>query len=593
MSMMATRKPGVTIEAANADLTQAHLRSHAQRIAEQPGTTPAALMKPHSIAGSIIAERGPNASSVGKVATWVGGVSVMVLLIACANVANLLLARALRRRREIALRIALGVSRVRLLSQLLIESLVLAVLGGVAGLFVAHFAGSVLRASMFDTNESASGLRDPRTILFAFAAAIAVGLLTGLAPALQTRRADLTKDLKAGMREGNYSKSRLRVGLLVAQAALSVILLVGAGLFVRSLTNVKSVRLGFDVDPVLMIDFNMRGMKVDSAHMVELRQRLLARAKALPGVQNASFQLSVPFWSTRSLGLYVAGIDTVSRLGQFDMNAVSPEFFETFGTRIIRGRGFTSADTPEAARAIVVSQNMARVLWPGRDALGQCIKIGADTMPCTTVVGIAENIKDQNLGADSSFYYYLPAAQYRPQMGGLFIRTRGDAATQKEEIRRALQREMPGASYLIATPISTIIGSQTRSWNLGATMFAAFGVLALVLAAIGLYSVISYNVTQRIHEMGIRVALGAQSMDVIKLIVSGGLKVVVAGVAIGVVIALWAGKWVKPLLFEVSPRDPFIFAAVVACLVMVAMVASWVPARRASRVDANVALRTD
>jgi predicted permease len=550
-------------------------------------------MKPHSMVGSIIAERGPTASSVGKVATWVGGVSVMVLLIACANVANLLLARALRRRREIALRIALGVSRVRLLSQLLIESLVLALLGGAAGLFVAHFAGSVLRASMFDSNESAFGLRDARTVLFAFVAAVAVGLLTGLAPALQTRRADLTNDLKAGMREGTYSRSRLRVGLLVAQAALSVILLVGAGLFVRSLNNVKGVRLGFDVDPVLLVDFNMRGMKVDSAHMVELRQRMLATAKALPGVENASYQLAVPFWSQRSLGLYVAGIDTVSRLGQFDMNAVSPEFFATMGTRIVRGRGISTSDTPEAAGAMVVSQNMARALWPGRDALGQCIRIRADTMPCTYVVGIAENIKEQSLAADSSFYYYLSAAQYRPQMGGLFIRTRGDATPRKEEIRRALQREMPGASYVVVTPVAEIIGSQTRSWNLGATMFVAFGVLALVLAAIGLYSVISYNVTQRIHEMGIRVALGAQSIDVIRLIVSAGLKVVVAGVAIGVVVALWAGKWVKPLLFDVSPRDPFIFVGVAFCLLLVAIVASWVPARRASRVDANVALRTD
>jgi predicted permease len=593
MSMLATRKPGVSVEAANADLTQAHLRSHQSRIAEQPETTPAALMKPHSMAGSVIAERGPTASSVGKVATWVGGVSVMVLLIACANVANLLLARALRRRREIALRIALGISRTRLLSQLLIESLVLAMLGGMAGLLVAHFAGSILRASMFDTNESASGLRDPRTILFAFAAAIVVGLLTGLAPAMQTRRADLTNDLKAGMREGTYSKSRLRVGLLVAQAALSVVLLVGAGLFVRSLLKVESVRLGFDADPVLLVDLNMRGMKLDSAHMVELRERMLATAKATPGVENASFQLAVPFWSTRSLGLYVEGIDTVSRLGQFNMNAVSPEFFATFGTRILRGRGIIRDDTPGAPRAMVVSENMARKLWPGRDAVGQCIRISADTMPCTYVVGIAENIKDQSIGADSSFYYYLPAAQYRPQMGGLFVRTRGDAAHRKEAVRRVLQHEMPGASYVSITPISEIIGSQTRSWNLGATMFVAFGILALVLAAIGLYSVISYNVTQRIHEMGIRVALGAQSMDVIRLIVSGGLKVVVAGVAIGVVIALWAGKWVKPLLFETSPRDPFIFASVVACLVLVAIVASWVPARRASRVDANVALRTD
>jgi predicted permease len=593
MNMIATRKAGVSIETANADLTNAHRRSHEARRVEQPGTPTIDLVKPHAIAGSIFVERGPSATSVGKVATWVGGVSLIVLLIACANVANLLLARALRRRREIALRIALGVSRGRLLSQLLTESLVLAVLGGAAGLFIAHFAGTVLRTSLLNRSEAASGLRDPRTILFALAAAIVVGLLTGLAPVVQTRRIDLTSDLKAGMREGVYTKSRVRVVLLVMQAALSVILLVGAGLFVRSLRNVDNVRLGYDVDPVLLVDLNMRGVKLDSAQTVELRWRLLATAKTIPGVVNASLQTAVPFWSTRSVSLFVAGIDTVSRLGQFDQNVVSPEFFSTMGTRIVRGRGFTSEDGPQGPRSMVVSENMAKALWPGRDALGQCIRIGADTMPCAYVIGIAENIKEQSIGADSSYYYYMYAAQYRPDVGGLFVRVNGSGAKAKEQVRRALQREMPGASYVSLTPMSEIVGSQKASFSLGATMFVAFGMLAIVLAAIGLYSVISYNVTQRIHEMGIRVALGAQSRDVIRLIVSDGLQVALAGVAIGIVIALWGGKWVKPLLFDVSPRDPVTFVGVAVALVGVAVAASWVPARRATKVDANVALRTD
>ena len=593
MSTIVRRKPGVSIEAANADLTNAFLQSLERQREEQKGTAPNSVMRPHAAVGSILFERGPNASSVAKVATWVGGVSVIVLLIACANVANLLLARALKRRREIALRLALGVSRGRLLSQLLTESLLLAVLGGAAGLLVAHWGGAALRAGLLDKSEAAAGLRDPRTVLFTAGAAIVVGLLTGLAPILQARRADLTGDLKAGAREGTYHRSKARVGLLVLQAALSVILLVGAGLFVRSLRNVQNTRLGYDVDPVLLVNLNMRGVKLDSAATIELRQRLLQVSKAVPGVENASLQLTVPFWSQWSMGLHVAGIDTVSRLGQFDLNAVSPEFFATLGTRVVRGRGITDEDTPNAPRAAVVSEAMGKVLWPGKDPIGQCMRVSADTMPCTFVVGIAENIKEQSLAADSGYYYYLSAAQFHPQEGGLFVRVRGEGAKFSEAVRRRLQKEMPGASYVTITPISEVLGSQKRSWRLGATMFVAFGVLALVLAAIGLYSVISYNVAQRTHELGVRRALGAQAADVVRLVVTDGLKLAAVGVALGVAAAFYAGKWVKPLLFNVSAKDPWVFAVVALTLVLVALAASWIPALRASRVDANVALRSE
>ena len=593
MSMIAQRKPGVSIDAANADLTNAMLLSYEAQRAEQPNSPPASIGRPSAIAAPILAERGPNTSPVTKVATWIGGVSVIVLLIACANVANLLLARALRRRREIALRLALGVTRRRLLSQLLTESVLLALLGGAAGILVAHFAGAALRAGLLDRSEAAAGFRDPRTVLFAAGVALAVGVLTGLAPLLQVGRANLTGDLKAGTREGTYHRSPARIALLVFQGALSVILLVGAGLFVRSLHNVQSLRLGYDVDPVLLVNLTMRGVQIDSAATVALRERLLEAAKQIPGVMNASRQTAVPFWSTWSQRLYVQGIDSVSRLGQFDLNGVSPEYFATLGTRIVRGRGITDQDTPNAPLVAVVSENMARALWPGKDAIGQCMKVSADTMPCTYVVGIAENIKEQSLDADPGYYYYLSVRQFRPHLGGLFVRTRGDAAKLQEAVRRRLQREMPGASYVTITPFSEVIGSQKRSWRLGATMFAAFGLLAMVLAAVGLYSVLAYNVAQRTHELGVRRALGAQVQDVVRLVVTDGLRVAAVGVAIGAAVAFWAGKWVQPLLFGVSSKDPAVFGVVATMLVAVAVVASWVPAMRASRVDPNVALRAE
>jgi predicted permease len=593
MSMMARRKPGVSVEQANADLTQAMQKSYQAQMVEQTRSSPIALAKPRAIIGSILQARGPQASSVSKVATWVGGVSIIVLLISCANVANLLLARALRRRREIALRLALGVSRGRLLSQLFTESLLLALLGGAAGIFVAHWGGALLSAKLSIKTEAATGIHDLRTVMFAFAVAVGVGLLTGLAPVFQSRRVDLTSDLKAGSREGTYGRSRARVALLVVQGALSVILLVGAGLFVRSLSNVRSVRLGYDVDPVMLVDLNMRGAKLDSAQTVDLRSRLLAAAKTVAGVKTASLQASTPFWGTWNLSLYVEGIDTVGKFGNFDLNPVSSEYFATLGTRIIRGRGISDEDTPRTQPVAVVSENMGKVLWPGRDPIGQCFRIGADTVPCTYVVGIAENIKEQSLAADSGYYYYLPWQQFNPTSGGLFVRANGDATRYVEAVRRRLQREMPGASYLTITPFADIIGGVTASWELGATMFVAFGVLALVLAAIGLYSVIAYNVAQRTHELGVRVALGARGPDVIRLVVADGLKVAVVGVGIGVIVALWAGRWVKALLFDVSANDPFVFVIVAVTLLVVATAASWIPALRASRVDPNVALRTD
>jgi putative ABC transport system permease protein len=377
------------------------------------------------------------------------------------------------------------------------------------------------------------------------------------------------------------------------QGALSVILLVGAGLFVRSLGNVRNIRLGYDVDQIMMVELNMRGVQLDSAPRVALRRRILETARSIPVVENASLQVGVPFWSSWSTSLFVEGIDTVFRHGNFMVNAVSPSYFKTFGTRLLRGRGIEETDVEGGPKVMVVSQKMGQVLWPGRDPIGQCIRMNADTMPCHTVVGIAEDIKAGSLRPDSSFYYYVPATQFSPQSGGLFIRVRGNARQHLETVRRRLQQEMPGASYVKLTPFSEVMGQQTQSWRLGATMFVAFGVLALVLAAVGLYSVIAYNVTQRQHELGVRVALGASGPDVVKMVVSDGLKVVGVGLAAGLLIALWAGKFVQPLLFSVSPRDPSVFVLVATTLLAVAIVASWMPARRASRVDPNVVLRSD
>jgi len=214
-------------------------------------------------------------------------------------------------------------------------------------------------------------------------------------------------------------------------------------------------------------------------------------------------------------------------------------------------------------------------------------------MPCTWVVGIAENIREQRLISDSGYFYYVPITQVLTEAGGLFVRAHRDAEEIKEPVRRALQREMPGAAYVTVTPFTQIVSSETRSWELGATMFVAFGFLALVLAAVGLYSVIAYNVTQRTHEMGVRIALGARPGDVVRLVMGEAARVGAIGITVGVALALWATRWVTPLLYSVSPTDPGIYVTVAAVLLSVAVLASWVPARRATRVDPNVALRAE
>jgi predicted permease len=594
MEMMVRRRAGVSVATASADLSNAYVQSwNAQRVFER-SLTPADIARPSALASAIKLGDGPDPNLEARTALWVSGVAVIVLLIACANVANLFLARALRRRREIAVRLALGVSRGRLAAQFLTESLVLALIGSVAGVAVAQWGGSALRKLFLPGATSIGAFADWRTLAFSAAAALIAGLLTGIVPALLGARGDLASTVKAGAREGTYYRSRTRSALLVFQGALSVTLLVGAGLFVRSLNNVRAMRLGFDVDPVLFVGSNLRGIQLSDPERVALGRRLLGEAQALPDVEFATWVGTVPFTGSSSRGIYVAGIDTVRKLGRFTYENATPDYFKVMGTRILVGRPFNETDRAGTPRVAVVSEAMARVLWPGRDALGQCMRLGADTMPCTTVIGIAENARQRSLVDDAGLHYYLPMDQFHPAEGSaLLLRLRGDPALTGEAVRKRIQRAMPGQAYVMVRPLRDVVVAQRRSWQFGATMFVAFGVLALAVAALGLYSVIAYNVAQRTHELGVRVALGAQAGDVARLVVGQGVRLAAAGVGVGGALALATGRLVEPLLFKESSRDPAVYAAVATLMLIVAFIASAVPARRASRADPNLALRSE
>jgi predicted permease len=435
---------------------------------------------------------------------------------------------------------------------------------------------------------------DWRTIGVAIGAALLAALLTGIAPSFVSVRGDLANALKTGARGGSYQRSRARTALLVLQGALSVVLLVGAGLFVKSLNNVKAMRIGYDAESVLLVNRSMRGIRLDSAASVALRTALVNKARAIPGVEAASWIYSVPFRSTSATRLFVAGIDSVARLGRFTYQASSPEYFETMGTRIVRGRAYADADRAGAPRVMVVSESMGRALWPHADPLGQCVKVHADTMPCTTVIGIAEDMIQNDLQTSTRFHYYMPVEQFDPAGGnGLFLKMRGDPKQHQETVRKALQTLMPGETFVTVLPLIDVVDAARRSWQLGATMFAAFGVLALIVAAIGLHGVIGYNVTQRMHELGVRVALGAQSTDILRLVVGQGMAFAFAGAVLGGVIAFAASRWMQPLLFQQSAKDPVVYVFVGVIMLVVALVASASPAARAAKADPNAALRAE
>ena len=597
MNVMVRRKPGVTMEQASADATQSYRRSWEVNRSQEPDVTPVDIAQPFVEISAMRLGAGPAPNLEARTALWVTGVAIIVLLIACANVANLFVARALRRQRETAVRLALGVGRRRLLMQSLVESFVLSLLGSVAGLVVAYLGGAAIRRTLIATQgASLDVLTDWRTLAAAGAVAMVAALLTGVAPAVVSGRGDLTASLKSGTRGSGLQKSRLRTGLLVVQGALSVVLLVGAGLFVKSLSNVKAMPLGYDANGVLMVYRNMRGMTTDSVTRVALRRSLLDAAQAISGVRRAAYVSSIPFWSTSTTDLFVAGIDSVRRLGRFTYQTGTPQMFDALGTRVTRGRSFTDADRDGAPLVAVVSAAMAEVLWPGHDAIGQCLRLERESAPCTTVVGIAENIVQQQdqLQTSSRYHYYLPIEQFRSSGGSyLLLRMSGDVTSQTETVRRILQRVMPGQSYVTVRPLGEVVNGTRSSWELGATMFVAFGALALVVAAVGLYSVIAFGVAQRMHELGVRVALGAHTADIVRLVVGQAMRFALAGVVTGSVLALFASRWLQPLLFQQSARDPAIYGFVAIVLLVVAVVASASPAFHAAQVDPNTALRTD
>jgi macrolide transport system ATP-binding/permease protein len=525
------------------------------------------------------------------------GVVGFVLLIACANVANLLLARASARRKEIAVRLAIGASRRRIVRQLLTESAILAALGGGGGLLVASWLNGLLLGIQQQTNfvpRTLDDSLDGRVLWFTLGLSLLTAVVFGLAPALQASKPDFVTALKedAGGSGGGTRRWSLRNLLVVSQVALSLVVLIGAGLCVKSLRTLQAVDPGFEPAKVVTASFDLSKNGYDQARGRRFISDLTQRVAALPGVEVVSFGRIVAF----SASFWIMGGTPEGYQAQpgerlaFDYNAVSPNYFRTLGAALVQGREFTTQDTADAPPVIVINEATARRYWSGQAAVGKRIQRGHQF---AEIVGVVKNSREKGLTVEPVPAIYLPLLQnYTPELT-LHVRTATEARTMLAAVRReaqALDANLP--LYDLRTLAEQRDGSLYAE-RMAATLLTLFGALALVLAAIGLYGVLSYSVTERKREMGIRLALGARPRDLLRLVVGQGMLMTLIGLCLGVGASLALTRFLGTLLFGVTVTDPLTFALLPLLLGGVAALACWLPARRATRVDPLTALRAE
>jgi predicted permease len=530
----------------------------------------------------------------------------IVLLIACANVANLLLARATRRRKEIAIRLAIGASRARLVRQLMTESLMLSLVGGLVGLLVAFWTRDILRALVFggdgDGGNQPAAL-DSRVLAFAIIVSLASGIIFGLAPALQASKPDLVGTLKneivpAANRRFPVS---LRSTLVVAQVALSLVSLIGAGLFVRSLQNAAAINPGFKTDNVMLMGFNLAREGYSKEQGLIFHRRLQEQISALPGVESVAIAQNRPFGGGGFLrSVFIEGREATNQGVLVQTNAVGPGFFEAMGIAVTSGRSFDSTDTESAPLRVIINETMANQYWPGDTALGKRFKFFGD-QNFREVVGVTKDTKYNSLTEQGRPFVYMPLAQnYAPQ-STLHVRTQIDAGTLVGAVRNSVLEIDPRMSILNVEMMNDVISNSLGGQRANALLLAIFGGLALLLAVVGLYGVMSYMVAQRTREIGIRMALGAARGNVLGLVMRHGALLIAVGLGLGLVLAFALGLVLKisessfaaNLLFGVTLFDPLTFAVTSVILAGVALGASYMPALKATKVDPLIALRQE
>jgi putative ABC transport system permease protein len=520
----------------------------------------------------------------------------LVLLLACTNLANLLLARATERRKEIAVRLAIGAGRWRLVRQLLTESILVATLGGALGLGLAYWlvdAIMVLKPPI-DIPLSTELHIDGRVLLFTLIVSVMTGVLFGLLPALQATKPDLVPALKDEVSLGGYRRSWLRNGLVVLQVSLSLVLLICAGLVLRGLQRAQLLNPGFVPERAFELSFDLGLQGYDGPRSQELKRRMLERVRALPGVQYAGLSNFVPL----SLNINQSVIYVEGQPEQRGVNApmamtsnASPGFISALGTHLLEGRDFTEQDGESKQRVAVINETFARRFWPGQSALGKRFSTERSADPWIEVVGIIQDGKYFSLSEEATPFAYRNLLPQDGQYLTMAVRTSGEPHGVMAAIRREFQQlDATLPIYNVKTMVEHLALSLFPA-RVAATLLGAFGLLGLLLAAIGIFGVMSYAVMQRTREIGIRIALGAQAGEIFKLVVGEGLKLTTLGLAIGLATAFAGTRLLSSFLYGVGALDVITFAGVSLLLAMVAMLACYVPARRAMKVDPMVALR--
>jgi macrolide transport system ATP-binding/permease protein len=590
-------KPGTTIEQARSNLRAVFANLERTFPVDNKGRSATAV----PLLDARLNPNGEGPNLVVQLSSTLMVVVGIVLLIACINIANLLLARASKRRREVAIRLALGANRSRLISQLLTESVMLSILGGAAGLLIAYWTLDAIVAAKlplpFPVDDTLA--LDARVLIFTAALAVLTGVLFGLAPALQASKADVVPVLKnelvpsgAGAR-GLLGFLSLRQILVVLQVAASLVSLIAAGLFLRDLNHAQAIDPGFETKGVLVMDFNLGREGYTPERGGVFYDQLVERVGALPGVRGAAIAQSAPLAGGISRSIFPEGADTTTRdriLVQ--VNTVGLGYFQTIGIPIVHGRDFTRADTVTSPKVVVVNQTMAQQFWKGEEALGKRFKFFGDA-DYTTVIGVARDSKYNGVAEEPLPFIYQALLQDYTPAGTLHVRSAGDAASLAAPVRREVQQLDPTLSLFDVRTLEEQVGESLQPQKMNVVLLGVFGVLALLLAAIGLYGVASYSVSQRTREIGVRMALGARPSSVLALVLGHGMILVGAGLTVGLVVAYVVSSFTQALFAGVSPHDPATFIVTAAGLGAIALLATYVPARRATRIDPLIALRTD
>jgi predicted permease len=614
LRLMGRLKPGATTEQARAGLeaifqqSVVEHRAARQTQARSQGQTPLPSIEPKDYPRFVL---DPGAQGEMDVRRGYAsqlylllGVVGLVLLIACANVANLLLARAASRHKEIAVRLAMGASRFRLIRQLLTENVLLAALGATLGIvFALWIKDSLLTVSSWGGGGMAAFAPqlDLRVLGFTAGLALLTGILFGLAPALRATRVDLTPSLKESARSSSgVSRSMLSKALVVAQVAMSLVLLVGAGLFVRTLRNLQNVETGFDTRRLLLFSVSPNLIGYQGDRLAELYKRIFERLEAVPGVNAATFSRNALLSGSAS-GRGVIFADAAAsarRRGENEeirIHQVRENYLEAMGTPLLAGRQLSAQDDARAPRVAIVNQTFVQRFFPDESPIGKRFSFDQRRPGEIEIIGVAKDAKYNSLRAEITPTVYLPWLQELGGVGAMTfeVRTSNDPMSVVSAVRQAV-REVDANLPLVGFKTQAEqINQSLRTERLFTRLLSFFGMLALVLAAIGLYGVMAYSVAQRVREIGIRMAIGAQTRDVLRLVIGQGMILALIGVGVGLLASFWVTRLMSSLLFGVSTTDPLTFAVIAVLLTLIALLACYLPARRATKVDPLVALRCD